>query len=529
MKRPTKLQKMRKMRRAQMKKKTFKKQSKPEQHELEMEESTGMDSEQIDYEDEYEDIYEDEKYIDTSKQNPDEVEYNPFMGTRNDLPQGQYLEFSNRGYMAFHRAHTEWPCLSVDFLMPGINTISDVKNIKMLEKFDYPLDLYVVSGSQAEFSGQNKLYVMRFADLAKTRFDDDEEEAAFELEGAEDKEKKQDAEPVLFSERIQLYSAVNRVRSLGGSPLVAVMNQTGQCQLYDVSNNIKNLEARSVVKSQRIRDAESSNILGNFQLSDEGFGLDWSPTDLGRFATGTNNGILSLFRPTDESFSKFIMEESPLKAHNKSIEDIQFSPLQGHVLATCSSDNSIKIFDLRDPTKRLNSAILIKAHQSDVNVMSWNSRNSNLLASGDDDGFFKVFDLRFPQRDPLTEIGFHQDSICSIAWQPHDEWTLAVAGLDDRISIWDLSVETDAPSLPGQEMSIDPRDEIPDQLLFLHQGQQELREMQWHPAYKDVMVSTAIDSFNVFQPAFDQIQDLEEEEDDISRGLTDSPNDMLLN
>lgn len=518
---------MRQMRRNQKKKESFRKQKSPNQEALEIENANGQESEKMKYEDEFEDIYEDEKYIDTTEQNPEKQDYDAFLGCRTDLPQGQYLEFSNSGYMMFHRASTEWPCLSADFILPGINSIADVQNVQMLEKCVFPLDLYVVSGSQAEFSGQNKLYVMRFAELAKTRYDDDEEESAFEMEGEDEKEQRSDAEPILFSDRIQIYSAVNRVRTLGNSPLVAVMNQTGQCQLYDVSKNIEHLRQRSVLKSTRIRDAESSNILGNFQLSTEGFGLNWSKSELGRFATGTNDGMVTLFKPSDESFSNFTQEGTAFQAHKQSVEDLQFSPLQGHVLASCSADNSIKIFDLRDPSTRITSALQINAHQSDVNVISWNSCNANLLASGDDDGFFKVFDLRFPGRDPLTEIGFHQDAICSIAWQPHDEWTLAVGGLDDRVSIWDLSVETDAPSLPGMEKDISPGNEIPEQLLFLHQGQKEVREMQWHPAYKNVMVSTALDSFNVFKPAFDQFQDLEE--DDLNQGMADSPNDMLLN
>lgn len=38
------------------------------------------------------------------------------MGTRKDLNEGEELEYFNEAYQMFHKASTEWPCLSVDFL-----------------------------------------------------------------------------------------------------------------------------------------------------------------------------------------------------------------------------------------------------------------------------------------------------------------------------------------------------------------------------------------------------------------------------
>ena len=45
--------------------------------------------------------------------------------------------------------------------------------------------------------------------------------------------------------------------------------------------------------------------------------------------------------------------------------------------------------------------------------------------------------------------------------------------------------------------------EIPPQLLFLHQGQQNMKELRFHPQYRTLMITTAEDSFNVFRPNLD--------------------------
>lgn len=476
---------------------------------------------QLEYEDEYEDLYEQETFIDTQKQAQSIEQVVPFLGTNKNLQDNQKLEFSNIGYVLYHRASTEWPCLSVDFLIPGLDSLQSVKDIKVVEDFKYPLELFTVAGSQANFDSQNQLYIMRFCDLAKTRYDDDEDTGEIVIEGEEDKNP--DVEPSLLSERFQLFSGTNRIRSMGGSPLVALMNQTGQLQIFDISKNIKSLESKNPKTSALVQDSKSTRIINNFQLSCEGFGLNWSSVELGLLASGTDDGTLSLFRPADESFSSFSKSEHVFQAHQKSIEDIQFSPLQAQILATSSSDNSIKLFDLRDPSKTMLSCLQIKSHTSDVNVISWNSINPNLLASGDDQGIIKVFDLRYPNKAALSEIEFHVDSICSIDWQPHDEWTLAVGSLDNRISLWDLSVESDQSGLSSLQQS---EEDIPDQLLFLHQGQEELRELRWHPVYKDVVLSTALDSFNVFQPSLDEMDDLDDQAD---INLKNSPNDLILN
>ena len=52
--------------------------------------------------------------------------------------------------------------------------------------------------------------------------------------------------------------------------------------------------------------------------------------------------------------------------------------------------------------------------------------------------------------------------------------------------------------------------DIPPQLMFLHQGQKNMKELRFHPQFRTLLFSTAEDSFNVFRPNLDP--DYEEEE-----------------
>ena len=78
--------------------------------------------------------------------------------------------------------------------------------------------------------------------------------------------------------------------------------------------------------------------------------------------------------------------------------------------------------------------------------------------------------------------------------------TVAVAGEDNQLTLWDLALEDD----PEAERAVAGRpdlDDIPPQLYFVHQGQTDIKELHWHAQLPGVLGSTAGDSFHVFKPA----------------------------
>jgi hypothetical protein len=76
--------------------------------------------------------------------------------------------------------------------------------------------------------------------------------------------------------------------------------------------------------------------------------------------------------------------------------------------------------------------------------------------------------------------------------EAREESVLAVASADDKLTLWDFSVEVDE-----QEKQLDMKTngmEIPPQLMFLHQGQKNMKEIRFRPQYRSLLFTTAGDS-----------------------------------
>lgn len=110
------------------------------------------------------------------------------------------------------------------------------------------------------------------------------------------------------------------------------------------------------------------------------------------------------------------------------------------------------------------------------------------------------FTLRGPSPPVLI---LSQGPITSIEWHPTDESMLAASGADNQLTVWDLSVEADdeAAGMAGGAAGASGLKDLPPQLLFIHQGQTDIKELHFHPQIPGVIMSTAADGFNIFKPA----------------------------
>jgi len=61
-----------------------------------------------------------------------------------------------------------------------------------------------------------------------------------------------------------------------------------------------------------------------------------------------------------------------------------------------------------------------------------------------------------------------------------------------------VTVDLTAPSAPDHDLTPAPVDTTTN-VLFCHQGQQDIKEVHWHPQAPGVVVSTASDGFNIFR------------------------------
>jgi len=270
--------------------------------------------------------------------------------------------------------------------------------------------------------------------------------------------------------------------------IVATMSDNGHANIFDMTTIYQCLLDRG--PRSGVPSGPDFTFRGH---AAEGYALDWSPAVAGQLATGDNAGGIHIWNHT--SGGSWQVGATPHRGHTSSIEDIQWSPTEGTVFSSCSADKTVRIWDTRG--KGGPQITVDDAHSSDVNVLSWNRNVQYLLASGSDDGSFKVWDLRAVRdKTTLANFTYHKRPIWSIEWAPHDESVLCVASADNQVTIWDLSVEAEDSDTVEIGAS-----EFPPQLLFIHQGQNNVKEIHHHPQIPGVIVSTAEDGFNVFKPA----------------------------
>ncbi|VDK48634.1 unnamed protein product [Cylicostephanus goldi] len=178
------------------------------------------------------------------------------------------------------------------------------------------------------------------------------------------------------------------------------------------------------------------------------------------------------------------------RALTGSVEDVHWSPTEEGLLASCSCDGTIKLWDTRSSPADACVCTVEKAHTSDVNVMSWNPQDA-LIVSGGDDADLKIWSLKTIQfGQPVARFKYHSAPITSVEWLPQESTTFMASGEDDQVTIWDIATEADTQ---------DAVEGVPPQLMFLHLGQKEVKEVHWHPQIAGLALTTSLDGFNAFK------------------------------
>lgn len=436
------------------------------------------------------------------------------------LDEGETLEMDPSAYVMYHATGTEWPCLSFDVIPDKLGPA----------RTKFPLSASIVAGSQADKASNNKLYVLKFSNLAKTQpkaVDSDDE--------SDDSDDEADL-PNLQVARIPHYGGVNRVRVMHQEPnLVATWSEVGKVNIYDIRTQVNANEEAAAELEEKVRQGDHRGgsirftTAGAAQVGTpvysyeghkvEGWALDWSIPSPGRLASGDIRGGIRIW-DVDNAAAAAAMSMPPGAITNMksvwkveandpfvkgskngaSIEDIQWSPTEATVFATASVDKTVRIWDTRAQGK---SMLTVEAHAEDVNVISWSRLINYLLVSGSDDGSFKIWDLRnFKPDAPISHFKWHAGPITSVQWAPDDENVLCVASEDNTVTLWDMSLEEDAEAEMAFAGKKDATglDNVPAQLLFQHAGQENMREAHFHPQLPGVVFSMAQSGLNIWKP-----------------------------
>ncbi|KAK5640050.1 hypothetical protein RI129_010861 [Pyrocoelia pectoralis] len=410
----------------------------------------------------------------TSKEHADEVE--PMEEDNNEtveksvylpgapLEEGEQLVCDPTAYVMLHQLQTGAPCLSFDVIPDNLGVNRD----------SYPLTCYLVAGTQAMESHVNNVIVMKLSNLHRTSKASEDDESDEEDESEEEEAQYPAMAASLIKHQV----------------FAATWSELGRVNIWDLTKQLQAVNDTDLLKSY-VKENIASTVKPLFTFTghqQEGFAMDWNSIDHGVLATGDCRMDVHIWKPKDGGW---FVDQRPLIGHTKSVEDIQWSPNEPSVLASCSVDRSIRIWDIRAPPSKACMLATERAHANDVNVISWN-RNEPFIVSGGDDGVLNIWDLRrFAEKRPVATFKHHTGSITTVDWHPTDSAVFASGGSDDQITLWDLSVEKDDES---EEVA-----GLPPQLLFIHQGQKDIKELHWHPHIPGLIISTALSDFNIFR------------------------------
>lgn len=389
------------------------------------------------------------------------------------------LDYDSTAYKTMHELSVEWPCLSFDIVPDHLGFLRNT----------YPQTMYLLCGSQAAEATANRLSLMKVSNITEAKHVDSDEEDEEEDEVAD--------LPVVSGKFIKRRAATNRVRCMPqGGAYAASWSDDASVSIHHIAPLLQQLEdnANSVIDWKPVAHFAGHAV--------EGYGVAWSPVSEGHLITGDCNGIIHLWTPEmlDGIQRNWQVNAVPFTGHAGSVEDLVWSPTEDRVFASCSTDKTIKLWDARAASHA--PVMSFEAHSDEVNVISWNPLVSHLLASGADDGVWKVHDLRKINETGGAEVfsfGFHKEPITSIEWCPFEDSMIAVASSDDSITIWDLSAthDDDVPEMALQDEFLQT---IPEQLLFLHRGVFDPKELHWHKQIPGTIIATAANGLHIFAP-----------------------------
>jgi ribosome assembly protein RRB1 len=445
----------------------------------------------------------------------DRVVFRPGIDT---LPDGEVLVCDESAYDILHRLSMDCPALSFDFVC--CDSEGTYTNVDAVRQATYPVSVMMVTGTAGLPGSQNKIKVMKLSNMHRTRkksageTDEEDSDEDGDEESDEDDREIDDgmADGILQHVDIKFGSVVNRVRTMPQQAnIVAVWGESGRVSLLDVAPALDSMNrgsSRRMAASPTVSPGALKPFMSFNGHKEEGFALDWSRVCAGRLASGSNNGSMYMWEMSGNAGGdgRWTVAPDKFRGFGGSVEDIQWSPNERNVLASCGTDKSIRIWDAREYRKP--ALAIVGAHDADVNVISWNRNESNLMVSGGDEGSIKVWDMRLlkhksenTEAAPAAEFSHHRKPVTSVEWHPIEASMLAVSSEDGTVSVWDLAVERDAEEELREGVVLAGAEQYPPQLLFIHMGQKDVKEIHWHPGCSSLLMSTAEDGLNVFKPA----------------------------
>lgn len=138
----------------------------------------------------------------------------------------------------------------------------------------------------------------------------------------------------------------------------------------------------------------------------DGFGLSWSNINQGSLLSGSDDSRICLWDINQTPVNKAIKAMRTFTIHNGPVEDVAWHWKHASLFASCGADQYLHIYDFRAPCV-LKPIKRLMAHQSEISCLSFNPFNEWLVATGSTDKTVKSFDMR-KFTSPLHTFNHHE-------------------------------------------------------------------------------------------------------------------------
>ncbi|CAN6812482.1 unnamed protein product [Brassica oleracea] len=299
---------------------------------------------------------------------------------------------------------------------------------------------------------------------------------------------------VQIIQQINHEGEVNRARYMPQNPFViATKTVNAEVYVFDYSKH----------PSKPPLDGACNPDLRLRGHSSEGYGLSWSKFKAGHLLSGSDDAQICLWDINATPKNKVIDAQQIFKAHEGVVEDVAWHMSHEHLFGSVGDDQYLLIWDLRSPSasKPIQSVV---AHSMEVNCLAFNPINEWVVATGSTDKTVKLFDLR-KLTSALHTFDSHKEEVFQVGWNPKNETILASCCLGRRLMVWDLS-------RIDEEQTAEDAEDGPPELLFIHGGHtSKISDFSWNPCEDWVISSVAED--NILQ-IWQMAENIYHDEDD---------------
>ncbi|XP_047951341.1 WD-40 repeat-containing protein MSI1 isoform X2 [Salvia hispanica] len=241
---------------------------------------------------------------------------------------------------------------------------------------------------------------------------------------------------------------VNRARYMPQNPfIIATKTVSAEVYVFDYSKH----------PSKPPLDGACNPDLRLRGHSTEGYGLSWSQFKQGHLLSGSDDAQICLWDINVTPKNKALDAMQIFK-----VNCLAFNPFNEWVLATGSTDKTVKLFDMRKLSTALHT---FDCHKEEVFQVGWNPKNETILASCCLGRRLMIWDLSRIDEEQTPEDaedgppellfihGGHTSKISDFSWNPCEDWVVASVAEDNILQIWQMAenIYHDEDDLPGDD------------------------------------------------------------------------------